>query len=111
MALNPVTKEISGVEVSIDPRATTDLRFLKAMTELMRVNQKRDKLQAKDPDKATDLTFKLMEMLEDVARMLFGSQKSVEQYQAKLAEQNDGFVGFREWLSFVMEVVNTYQKN
>lgn len=111
MALNVVTKEISGIEVSLDPRITNDLRFFRSMTEMMRVSQKREKIQKKDPSKAADITLEMMDKLDDVTKMLFGSRKSVEEYQAKLAEKNDGFLEFQTWLDFVMDVVTAYQKN
>ena len=107
-----ITKEIYGIEVTLDPRALTDMRFVKKLSNLMKLDKKLKAAQKKgDDDKVGEISLKLFDDLDDIARSIFGSAKAVESYQQKVADMNDGFLTYESWLDFVMEIVVTYQKN
>lgn len=112
MAGNIEKREIMGVPVEIDRRRLTDVRMVRKMAGLLKLDRDREKADKKgDQSKSQNIMLDMFEALDDVSLFAFGSKAEVDRVQNELAEKNDGYLAFETWLGFVMEVIGSGQKN
>lgn len=110
MPTNRVTKTISGVKVTVDPRTFTDIRFIRRFSELMKLDAKMDKAgEDGDVGSVGELTLELLDGLDALAEDIF--KGDVDAVRDKVAEENGGYLPFDVWLGFLMDVVKAFQKN
>lgn len=105
-----VTKTIDGIKVTVDVRALSDMRLVRTMTALLKLEKRRD--EAGDEGNAElfgELALEMMDRLDDVAKLIFGDDSQA--VQDALAEKNDGYLSFMDWYSFISDVLQRYQKN
>lgn len=105
-----VAKTIDGIDLNIDMRVFSDMRFIRAFTGLFRLRKKHEQAQdAGDAEAASEITAEMMDALDGVAGLIF--RDDAERVQGEFMAAHDGFLPFEEWLSFVGDVVMAYQKN
>lgn len=102
-----LTKTVDGVKVSVDMRAFTDMRFVRLMTGLFKLDKQHDEAEG---ERLGELTVQMMDALDDLARLMFGHE--FETVQSKVAAKTDGYLSFQDWMTFITDVVEAYsQKN
>lgn len=105
-----VTKTIDGIKVTVDLRALGDMRFMRLMSTLFKLDKEHDEAhESGDAERYGDLTIDMMDRLDDVARLMFG--RECESVQSAVAAKNDGFLSFDQWAAFISKVVEACQKN
>ena len=105
-----VAKTIDGIDLNIDVRVFSDMRFIRTFTGLFKLKQRHERAQDDgDAETASVTTTEMMDALDNAAELIF--REDTERVQDEFMAAHDGFLPFEEWLSFVADVVTVYQKN
>lgn len=106
-----VSKTVNGIKVTVDTRAFQDMRFMRLMTAMMKLEKEHEEASENgDYEAFGGKALEMMDKLDSVAELMFGDEW--ERVQSDLAEQNDGFISFGDWSSFISETIKACkQKN
>lgn len=105
-----VTKTIDGVKVTVDVRAFSDMRLIRLMAELFKLDKENEQA-GKDGETEAfgEIAIEMMDKLDGVAALIFGDE--CEAVQEAFAAKNDGYLSFDGWMTFISETIEAYQKN